>query len=188
MKIRRAHALLLGVVGIAASTNCSSESAGAGDKAPGPTDLTVTWTFSGKPASAEECTTRGGTKVYVNLSGTYDPSLHQSVTEECATGSVKFANLNLDKLGMPYLEGALINAKEIRVTQTGLTVTPTSGPTNVTLDFFPVPDGGAGGASSSSSSSSKAASSSASSSSASSSSSSASSSASGGTDAGADGG
>jgi hypothetical protein len=192
MKILRAYALLLGMVGIAASTDCSGESTG-GDKAPGPTDLTVTWTFSGKPASADECMARMGTKVHVNLSGTYDPSLHQTVTEECATGTVKFANLDIEKLGTPYLEGALLNAKEMRVTQAGLTVMPTSGATNATIDFYPIPDGGAGGASSSSSSSSssKAASSSSSSGSGSGSGSSGSgsgsSSSSGGSDAGADG-
>jgi hypothetical protein len=187
MKIQRAYALLLGMVGIAASTDCSSESTGPGDDTPGPTDLTVTWTFSGQPATAEECMTRKGTKVYLTLSATKDPSLHQSVTEECSKGSVKFSGLNIGKLGMPYLEGILVNEKEIKVDHQVLTVMPMPGATDVTLDFFPVKtDGGAGGSSSSSSSSAASSSSSASSSSAASSSSSSSSS--GGGDAGADGG
>lgn len=193
MKTRQAYALLFAMGGIMAAADCGKGQEGAGGGGPGPTDLTVTWTFSGKPASAEECTARKGQKVFVNLSGTVNPDLHQTATEDCAKGSVKFSGLDIETLGMPYLEGRLLDENGKRVTQEGQVILPQSGATNVTLDFFPVQgEGGASASSSSSAASSSvtaAASSSASTSASSSASTSTSTSASGGaTDAGADGG
>jgi hypothetical protein len=39
--------------------------------------VVVTWSFDGKPASAAECTIRGGLTVGITVSGTNDPALHQ---------------------------------------------------------------------------------------------------------------
>jgi len=134
-------------------------SGSSGNPPPGPTNLVVSWAFAGKAASADECAAREATQVYVNLSGTIDPALHQKTTEDCASGSVTFPDLDVQKLGTPFLEGILLDKDGKSIAQVGVTVEPTPGSTNVTLDFF----GGAGGAGGSPSSSSSTASSSSSS-------------------------
>jgi hypothetical protein len=134
---------------------------GGADAGPtGPTDLAVSWTLAGMPADATGCMAHGATQIFVNLSGTIDPALHQSMTVDCAMGSLTFPKLLVEKLGMPYLEGTLLDAKSKTVAITGVDVTPMLGTTAVTLDFFSAMGTGGAGSSSSAASSSHAASSS----------------------------
>src|SRR4051812_39816505 len=98
MKTRKAYALLLAVTAVAAFADCSGESTGSSEMPLGPTDVVVTWTFAGEAASDATCMARMGTQVYVNLSGTVDPKLHQTVTEDCAKGTVKFPQLDTGSL------------------------------------------------------------------------------------------
>ena len=153
MKIRRAYALLLAGAGIiAASADCGKDSGGMGGSGAGPTDLTVTWTFSGMPADASSCMAHNGVQVAVTLSGTFDTKLHQSVTEACATGTVKFPNLSTDLLGTPFIEGALLDDKGMTIEARSTSVKAMPGTTKANIDFFPVMGmGGAGGMGASSS-------------------------------------
>ena len=154
MRIRGARAWALAGVAIVSTIVSCGKSGGGGagagggvDAGPmGPTNLVVTWTLAGMPASATTCTAHQGAQVYVNLSGTIDPSLHQTTTLDCATGTVTFSQLLVQDLGTPYLEGTLLDSMGETVTITGVDVVPTVGTTNVTLAFFaPQGTGGAGG-------------------------------------------
>ncbi len=135
MKNRTLQVLLLAVVGVAATAHCGK---GTETTTPGlgPTDVVVTWTFDGKPASAAECTARGGVTVAITLSATGDPSLHQDATAACEKGTVKFSGLDTAGLGAPFLEGALLDDKGITVKRAEMTVMPKVGTTAATLDFF----------------------------------------------------
>ncbi len=134
--------MLAGVAIVSALASCgkSGGSAGAGgdvDAGPmGPTNLVVTWTLAGMPASAATCTAHQAAQIYVNLSGTIDPTLHQTTTLDCATGTLTFSQLLVQDLGTPYLEGTLLDSMGATVTITGVDVVPTVGTTNVTLAFF----------------------------------------------------
>lgn len=131
-----------------------------GDAGPtGPTKMTVKWTFTGKPASAAECSAHMAEEVFVNLSGTIDPELHKSDTVACSKGTADLGSPLIEKLGQPYVEASLLDAKGVTVTLVGQLVNPTPGATEVVLDFFPAMNvGGAGTSSSSSTSASSAAS------------------------------
>jgi hypothetical protein len=166
MKVGMARAALLAVAAVMAIASCGKGSgaatttgAGGGDAGPsGPTTLAVTWTLAGAPASASTCTAHGATQIALTLSGTIDPSEHQSTTVDCAKGSTKFDDLLVQNLGTPYLEGALLDAMGTSVAIVGVDVTPVLGTTDATLAFFaPQGTGGAGGASSSSTAASTAA-------------------------------
>jgi len=161
MKMAWARTLLAALVATAACSKSGTGATGDGGVT-GPTDLVAKWTFTGKPASAAECSARMGDKVYVNLSGTVDATLHQTVTADCAKGTVDLGSHQVEDLGLPYLEATLLDAKGVQVTIVGVNVTPVLGTTTVTLDFFPAPMG-TGGSTSSSVASSVAASSAASS-------------------------
>jgi len=156
MKTRRAYTLVLASAGlIAAAANCGQGSGGTGGAGAGPTDVTVTWTFSGMPADSAACMAHMAAQVQVTLNGTVDTKLHQSVTEDCTKGSVKFPGLSISDLGTPHLEGTLLNDKGGSITIAYLDVKPTPGTTKANIDFFPVMGmGGAGGMSASSSKSS----------------------------------
>ncbi len=151
MKIRMARALLLATAAIVScgkgggSTTGSTGDAGV----EGPTNLVVAWTLAGSPASATTCRTQGAVQVFVNLTATLDPSLHQSVTVDCATGTTTFAGLLVQDLGStPYLEGTLLDAQGVTVPMgiVGVDVTPVLGTTSVTLAFFGPQNTGGGGA------------------------------------------
>ena len=137
MKNRTLQVLLLALTGIAATAHCGKGSESSGTPALGPTDVVVTWTFDGKPASAMECSARGGVTVSVTMSATSDPSLHQLGTAACEKGSLTFGGLDTGSLGMPFLEGTLLDDKGQTKTRADVTVTPAAGKTAVTLDFFP---------------------------------------------------
>jgi hypothetical protein len=153
------RALLLAMSAIAAVTACGkggSGGAGGGVDAglTGPTKLTATWTFSGKPASAAECSTRGAATVFVTLSATLDPTLHKTLSADCATGKVELGTMNIEDLGQPYVEGALLDDKGVALTNAGALVTPTAKTTGVNLDFYPTVSTSSSSSSSSSSTSS----------------------------------
>src|SRR4051812_38856063 len=98
MKVLSPFVVLALFAGTLAS--CSSGSIGDTASAGGPapsvaTEIVVTWTFDGKPASVEECAGRGAKHVYLNLSGTVDPALHQTETLDCARGGVTFSKLTV---------------------------------------------------------------------------------------------
>jgi hypothetical protein len=136
MKNRTLQVLLLGLTAVAATAHCGKSEPTLTPPL-GPTDVVVTWTFDGKPASAAECTTRGGVTVSVTLSATNDPSLHQNATAACEKGTVTFSALDTAGLGSPFVEGALLDDKGVTVTRADTTARPTPGKTAVTLDFFP---------------------------------------------------
>jgi hypothetical protein len=135
MKNRTLQVLLLGLVGIAATAHCG-KSDSTGTPSLGPTDVVVTWTFDGKPASGMECVTRGIASVAITLSATNDVTLHQNATVDCDKGTVTFAGLDTASLGTPFLEGTVIDGKGMTLTRTDTTVMPKPGKTAVTLDFF----------------------------------------------------
>ncbi len=137
MKNRTLQVLLLALSTIAATTHCGKGSESSGTPPLGPTDVVVTWTFDGKAASAAECMARGGVTVSVTMSATSDPGLHQHDTAACEKGSLTFAGLETGALGLPFVEGALLDDKGLTKTRADVTVTPTPGKTAVTLDFFP---------------------------------------------------
>jgi hypothetical protein len=137
MKNRTLQVLLLALSGIAATAHCGKGTESSGTPPLGPTDVVVTWTFDGKPASATECMARGGVTVSVTMSATSDPNLHQHDTAACEKGSLTFAALDTGSLGLPFVEGALLDDKGQTKTRADVTVTPTAGKTAVTLDFFP---------------------------------------------------
>jgi hypothetical protein len=144
MKNRALRALFLALTCVAATAHCGKGTDSSGTPPLGPTDVVVTWTIDGKPASAAECMKRGGLQVSITLSATNDPALHQNTTEVCEKGTVTFAGLDTGGLGTPFLEGTLLNDKGGTVTRTDVTVAPTPGKTAVTLDFFaPQPTTGA---------------------------------------------
>jgi hypothetical protein len=129
--------------------------AGGGDAGPhGPTNVVVSWTIAGMPADATACTAQGAAQIYLNLSGTVDPSLHQSTMVPCSMGTVTWSQLLVEKLGQPYLEGTLLDASGKMVAIAGVDVVPAVGTTDVTLPFFSAQEGGTGGMTTSSSSSS----------------------------------
>ena len=136
MKNRTLQVLLLAVTGVAATAHCGKGTDTTTTPSLGPTDVVVTWTFDGKPASTAECTTRGGLTVAITLSATGDPSLHQNATVACEKGTVKFSALDTAGLGTPFLEGALLDDKGITVKRAEVTVMPKAGTTAATLDFF----------------------------------------------------
>src|SRR5512133_390093 len=105
MKNRTLQVLLLGLAGIAATAHCGKGSESSGTPQLGPTDVVVTWTFDGKPASATECMARGGVTVSVTMSATRDPDLHQHGTADCEKGSITFSALETSGLGLPFIEG-----------------------------------------------------------------------------------
>jgi hypothetical protein len=137
MKNRTLQVLLLAAVAVAATAHCGKRTDTTAPPSLGPTDVVVTWTFDGKPASAAECTARGGLTVAITLSATGEPSLHQDTTAPCEKGTVTFSALDTAGLGMPFLEGALLDNKGVTVTRANVTVTPKAGTTPATLDFFP---------------------------------------------------
>jgi len=157
MKIRMARAMLLATAAIVScgkgtggSTTGSTGDAGV----EGPTNLVVSWTLAGSAASSATCMAQGAAQVFVNLSGTLDPTLHQSVTVDCATGTTSFPMLLVQDLGTPYLEGTLLDDKGVTVPMgiVGIDVTPMLGTTAVTLAFFAPQNTGGGGAGTTSSS------------------------------------
>ncbi len=148
MRFVPALILLSLAVGVVANCGGSSDT-GAAPPAPTPTDLVVTWSFAGKPASAEECSNRKATQVYLNLSGTVDVTLHQTKTLDCPVGTVTFPGLTVQSLGMPDLEGILLDKDGKSITSLDVTVVPVGGQTKTALDFFGAM-GGAGGMSASS--------------------------------------
>jgi hypothetical protein len=154
MKMGWVRALLLAVAAMAACGK-SESSGGTGDAGlHGPTHLVAKWTFTGKPASASECSARMGAEVFVTLSATIDPSLHKTATVDCEKGTFDFGSPRVEDLGMPYVEAALLDDKGVTIATASADVSPTPGSTTVTLDFFPAMNtGGAGGAGSTSSSS-----------------------------------
>jgi hypothetical protein len=135
MQKRALRALFLALTCVAATAHCG-KGTDSGPQPLGPTDVVVAWTFDGKPASAAECMARGGVQVSITLSATNDPALHQNAKEACEKGTVTFAALDTGGLGMPFLEGALLDDKGMTVRRADVTVTPTAGKTPVTLDFF----------------------------------------------------
>jgi hypothetical protein len=147
MNTSRARMLVLATAAIVSCGKGAGGGTSSGDAGVhGPTDLVVTWTLAGKPASSADCTANGATQTFVNLSGTIDPSLHQTQTVDCATGTVTFSQLLVEKLGMPDLEGTLLDSMGKTVQTTHLDVMPVLGTTNVTLAFFaPSNTGGGGG-------------------------------------------
>jgi hypothetical protein len=158
MRIRMAGAMVLAAVAIVSCGKGGGGGGGAGgdaDAGPhGPTDIVVSWTLAGMPADATTCMAQGSSQIYLNLSGTIDPSLHQSTTVPCSMGSVTWSQLLVENLGQPYLEGTLLDASGTMVAIVGVDVVPTVGMTNVTLPFFGPNDGGTGGMTTTSSSSS----------------------------------
>lgn len=139
MMKRTLQALFLALTGIAATAHCGKETGeSSSSTALGPTDVVVTWTFSGKPASVEACKDLGAFQVNVTLSATSDPKLHQNIAVNCDKGTVTFAALDGDALGMPFLEAALLGDKGGTLTRAYMTITPLSGTTPATLDFFPL--------------------------------------------------
>ncbi len=139
MTKRTLRALFLALAGIAATAHCGKETGESSSlTALGPTDVVVTWTFSGKPASVEACTALGAFQVNVTMSATNDPKLHQNIAVGCEKGTVTFAALDGDALGMPFLEAALLGDKGGTLTRAYMTITPLSGTTPATLDFFPL--------------------------------------------------
>ncbi len=92
----------------------------------------------------------GAQQIAITLSGTIDPSLHQSTTVDCSKGSVSFDQLLVQGLGTPYLEGTLLDAMGHSVAIAGVDVVPVLGTTKASLAFFA--PSGSGGASSSSTS------------------------------------
>lgn len=146
---------LVALLGVLSAMACGKSSGGpVVDAGPhGPTKLTVKWTFTGKAASGDECSAHNAEDVYVNMSGTIDPELHQKTTVACSKGSVDFGSPLIEKLGQPYIEAALLDKDGISVAVVGQLVTPTTATTEVVLDFFPAMNvGGMGGSSSSSTS------------------------------------
>jgi hypothetical protein len=129
----------------AAIVSChkSNETVAADSGLDGPTDLVVTWTLAGMPAQAQSCMMIGAAQVAIDVSGTIDPSLHQSATLDCAAGTTTFPRLLVEKLGTPYVEGTLLDGKGVTVIDAmynmplivGATVTPQIGTTTVKLDF-----------------------------------------------------
>jgi hypothetical protein len=154
MKTRRARALL---VAVAVAVSCGKGESGSttGDSGlHGPTDVIAEWTFTGKAASASECSAHQAVQVYVNMSGTIDPTLHQTVTLDCAKGSVTFPKLLVEDLGSPFLEGTLLDDKMLAIATVGVNVVPSLGKTTVKLDFFAATTTTSGSSSSSTSASS----------------------------------
>ena len=137
MTKRPLRALLLALTCVAATAHCG-KSESTGTPALGPTDVVVSWTFSGKPADAASCAALMAYQVSVTLSATSNPELHQHADVDCAAGTVTFAGLDVSGLGAPFLEGALLGDKGGTLPRADLTVTPTPGSTPVTLDFFPI--------------------------------------------------
>jgi hypothetical protein len=159
MKMRMARALLIATVAMVSCSKSASTDLDAGPH--GPTNIVVKWTIDGKAASTASCKARNAAQVYINLSGTIDTELHQSVTIDCAKGTTTFESLLVEKLGMPYIEGTLLDDKGVTVNdmdlglaEAGVNLMPIPGTTNVTLAFYPPPSGtgGAGGMGASSSS------------------------------------
>lgn len=136
MKNRTLQVLLLAAATVAATTHCGKGTDTSGTSGLGPTDLVVTWTFDGKPASGMECVSRGIASVVITLSATSDVTLHQNTTVDCDKGTVTFAGLDTASLGTPFLEGTVIDGKGMTITRTDTTVAPKPGKTAVTLDFF----------------------------------------------------
>ncbi len=158
MRMWMAGAMVLATAAIVSCSKGGGGNGGAGggaDAGPhGPTDIVVTWTLAGVPADATSCTANGADQIYLNLSGTIDPTLHQTTTVPCSMGSVTWSQLLVENLGEPLLEGTLLDTSGKSVAITDVNVVPTVGKTNVTLAFFAPDDGGTGSSSSSSSSSS----------------------------------
>jgi hypothetical protein len=138
MKNRTIQVLLLALTGVAATAHCGKGSESTGTPAAGPTDVVVTWTFSGAATSPAACTANKGQTVRVTMSASSDPSLHQDATAACEKGTVTFAGLDTGALGMPFVEGALLDDKGVTITHAETTTTATAGKTAVTLDFFPL--------------------------------------------------
>jgi hypothetical protein len=151
-----ARALLLAA---AAIISCSTSNGGAGTGAPGPqgpTSLVVSWTFGGSPASGASCAMAGAAEVFVNLSGTFNPTADQSVTVYCSAGAITLSGLLVQDLGTAsHLTGTLLdsNGATVPMGVVGVDVTPTLGTTAVTLAFFPSQSTGGGGAGTSTSTS-----------------------------------
>lgn len=148
MRVSRARAWVLATAAIVSCGKSSGGGGGGGADAGlhGPTEVSVTWTLAGKPADLAGCMAHGASQIFVNLSGTIDPSLHQSQTVDCSAGPVTFKNLLIENLGTPYVEGTLLDAKSTTVAITGVDVSPMLGTTSVTLAFFaPQNTGGMGG-------------------------------------------
>jgi hypothetical protein len=128
---------LLVAVALAVSCGKGGSASTTGDGGlHGPTDVIAEWTFTGKAASASECAAHKAVQVYVNMSGTVDPTLHQTVTVDCAKGSVTFPKLLVEDLGSPYVEATLLDDKMVTIAIVGVNVVPTLGKTTVKLDFF----------------------------------------------------
>ena len=154
MKMGKARALLLAA---AAMMSCGKGGGGAVTQDGGPggqTNLVVSWTLAGAAAGSDACMAQGAAQIYVNLSGTIDPTLHESTTVECSLGSVTFSALAIDKLGEPYLEGTLLDAQGTSLAIVGVNVVPQVGATDVSLAFFSPQGTGGGGTTAAASSSS----------------------------------
>jgi hypothetical protein len=148
MKLGRARALLLVTAAIMSCGKGGGSMGSTGDAGVnGPTNLVVSWTLAGKPASAATCMAGGAAQIFINLSGTIDPTLHQSTMVDCSMGTFTFGKLLVEDLGTSsYLEGTLLDATGMAVPSglVGVTVLPTLGTTDVTLAFF-APSGAGGG-------------------------------------------
>ena len=138
MKNRTLQVLLLALTGVAATAHCGKGGESSGTPALGPTDVVVTWTFSGMATSPAACAANKGQTVRVTMSASNDPSLHQDATAACEKGTVTFSGLDTAALGTPFVEGALLDDKGVTVTRADTTATPMPGKTAVTLDFFPI--------------------------------------------------
>jgi hypothetical protein len=138
MKNRTLQVLLLALTGVAATAHCGKGTETTGTPALGPTDVVVTWTFSGMATSPAACTANKGQTVRVTMSASSDPSLHQDATAACEKGTVTFSGLDTGALGTPFVEAALLDDKGVTVTHAETTATATPGKTAVTLDFFPI--------------------------------------------------
>ncbi|MEP7119791.1 MAG: hypothetical protein ABJE95_02730 [Byssovorax sp.] len=138
MKNRTIQVLLLALTGVAATAHCGKGGESSGTPSLGPTDVVVTWTFSGAATSPAACTMYKGQTVRVTVSATNDPALHQDATAACEKGTVTFSALDTGGLGMPFVEGALLDDKGVTITHAEITAPSMAGKTAVTLDFFPI--------------------------------------------------
>jgi hypothetical protein len=152
MNMRRARSLLLATAAIVSCGKGGSGTSTGDAGIHGPTDLVVTWTLAGAAGSTTSCMAHGAAQIYLNLSGTIDPTLHQTQTVDCSLGTLTFSNLLVEDLGMPLLEGTLLDDMGTTVATVDVTVTPMLGMTSIPLAFFaPLSTGGSGGTSASSS-------------------------------------
>ena len=138
MKNRTLQVLLLALTGVASTAHCGKGTETTGTPALGPTDVVITWTFSGMVTSPAACTANKGQTVRVTMSASSDPSLHQDATAACEKGTVTFSGLDTGALGTPFVEAALLDDKGVTVTHAETTAAAMPGKTAVTLDFFPI--------------------------------------------------